>query len=221
MALQESTLNLLAGIAEGFTWREARQPSSHLPARESTRSSHRSDTVLIQACLDGDDSAWKALVARYQCLVYSIPRGYGLPPDDCDDIFQNVFTIVFRSLARLRDQSRLSAWLITITHRQCRHAYKQTGLDMELDENLLDPQPPPPELVQRLERRQIIHQALSQLDTRSQALLKALFFDASKPSYQEIADRLGMPVGSISPTRLRCFKKLETILHSLDPDLSH
>src|SRR5512144_1837201 len=80
------------------------------------RDGDRSDQDLIQACLEGDETAWKDLVLRYGRLVYSVPRRYGLSAADADDVFQNVFTAVYRHLAGLRDQARLAAWLITISH---------------------------------------------------------------------------------------------------------
>lgn len=184
-----------------------------------SKEEYRSDPALIQACLDGDESAWNELVERYGRLVYSIPQRYGLSPSDADDVFQNVFTIVLRRLDSLRDQTRLSAWLITTTHRECWRLGKQARGQTELDETIADGRIPPSEQVQRWERQQLVREALSQLDPRCQELLTALFLDSTSPSYEEVAERLGMAVGSVGPTRARCFKKLETILEALGIDL--
>ena len=86
-------------------------------ARSSDGAVYRSDSCLIQACLDGEDAAWRELVDRYGRLVYSVALRYGLSAVDVDDVFQNVFTIVFNQLAQLRNQKLLAAWLITITWR--------------------------------------------------------------------------------------------------------
>ncbi len=75
----------------------------------------RDDSQLIQACLDGDNGAWKELVERYGRLVYSIPIRYGFSSADADEVFQNVFVIVFRQLRKLRQQAALAAWLITMS----------------------------------------------------------------------------------------------------------
>ncbi|HBY98208.1 MAG TPA: sigma-70 family RNA polymerase sigma factor [Chloroflexi bacterium] len=173
---------------------------------------YRSDPALIQSCLDGDETAWNELIERYGRLVYSIPRRYGLCPADADDVFQNVFTIVFRRLPSLRDQTRLSAWLITTTHRECWRLGKLADSAAALDETVVDVSSPPAQEVLRWERQHVVHEALDQLDERCQALLKALFLDPDRPNYEEIAAQLGMAVGSVGPTRGRCFKKLETIL---------
>lgn len=176
---------------------------------------YRSDPALIQACLDGDETAWHELVERYGRLVYSIPRRYGLCQADADDIFQNVFTIALRRLSSLRDQTRLSAWLITTTHRECWRLGKLARADAALDDAIVDVSSPPAEKILHWERQHLVRQALDQLDERCQALLTALFLEPTTPTYEEIAARVGMAVGSIGPTRARCFKKLEAILNEM------
>jgi RNA polymerase sigma factor (sigma-70 family) len=180
---------------------------------------HRDDSALIQACLDGDEAAWKDLVTRYGRLVYSIPRRYGLSAADADDVFQNVFTSVYRHLPTLRDQTRLTAWLITITHHEAQRVGKHEPVSAELDETATDGNDPPLEQVQALERQHLVRQALEQMGSPCRELLTALFLDPDPISYEKLAARLGIPVGSIGPTRARCFKKLEAILLELGVDL--
>lgn len=85
---------------------------------ERAEPTHGSDPALVQACLDGAETAWETLVERYGRLVYAIARRSGVSPEDADDVFQVVFTTLFRRLHGLRDQTRLSSWLITVTHRE-------------------------------------------------------------------------------------------------------
>ena len=179
---------------------------------------YKDDTALIQACIDGKDVAWRELVERYGRLVYSIPLRYGLSSVDADDVFQNVFTIVFNQLSQLRNQKVLAAWLITITWRESRRVLKLARNQDGLDEKIEDDQPPPPDQVQARERQHIVHQALSQLGSPCRELLTILFLETPTPRYEEIAKRLGVPVGSIGPTRARCFKKLEALLVSIGWD---
>ena len=63
-----------------------------------------------------------------------------------------------------------------------------------------------------------MRQALRRLDDGCRELLTALFLDPAGPSYEAIAARLGMPVGSIGPTRARCFRKLEALLRETGID---
>ncbi len=190
--------------------REGISAPAATPAPQSTPA-ERENSALIQACLDGDESAWKELVERYGRLVYSIPRRYGLSAADADDVFQNVFTIVLKSLHGLRNQTCLSAWLITITHRETRRLAKSAPINSELDETIPDDDSPAADQVQRTELQRAVRQALSEMNAPCKELLSSLLLDDA-PSYQELAQRLGMAVGSIGPTRARCFKKLEAIL---------
>ncbi len=173
------------------------------------------DGELVQACLRGEQAAWNTLIERYGRLVYSIPRKLGFGPTEADDVFQTVFGIVFRRLQALRDDTRLSAWLIRTTYRECWRMKRGRGADRALDDSYSAEGVPAEEVVLREERQQIVRQALTQIDARCRELLSALFLEAEPGSYDAISARLGMPVGSIGPTRARCFKKLEDVLRVL------
>jgi DNA-directed RNA polymerase specialized sigma24 family protein len=69
--------------------------------------------------------------------------------------------------------------------------------------------------VAREERQLLIREALTKLDERCRELIRALFFEPAATNYQVLAAKLGMQVGSIGPTRQRCFKKLEGMLGAL------
>lgn len=171
------------------------------------------DSDLIKACLDGNESAWKELVDRYARLVYSIPYRWGFSPADADDIFQNVFAIVYRQLASLRDQRLLVAWLIRITRNECQHFQRRTSSrEEEPPESLVDTTTLPEDEVEIMERQHLVRTALNLLEPRCRDLLMALFLASDPSSYTEISTRLNIPVGSIGPVRARCFKKLETAL---------
>lgn len=172
---------------------------------------YQSDPELIRACLSGRKSAWDELVDRYSKLVYSIPLDYGFSPSDSEDIAQNVFFTIFRKLDSLKDQTKLSAWLITITHREC-WSFRRLR-HVSYDETLDFPEEAPPnEKLRRWELQQDIREAMSRLDDTCRELLTALFLEQGNPAYAHIAARLGISPGSIGPTRARCFRKLEQIL---------
>jgi RNA polymerase sigma factor (sigma-70 family) len=180
---------------------------------------HRSDPELIKACQDGNQAAWNELIDRYGRLIYSIPRRYGLSDADADDVFATVWATVFRKLRDLRDQTRLSAWLITTTHRESWRIGKRTaGRYVDLDDRIADVGAPDENQATTWEQQHLVRRGLDELGGRCKELLSALFLEAGEPSYEAIAQRLGIPVGSIGPTRARCFKKLEKILVELGLD---
>jgi RNA polymerase sigma factor (sigma-70 family) len=81
--------------------------------------------------------------------------------------------------------------------------------------NLVSGERPPDEVVERFRRHSTVREALAQLDQRCRKLLELLYFDADSPSYGDISDVLGMPIGSIGPIRARCLKKLSKLLADL------
>jgi RNA polymerase sigma factor (sigma-70 family) len=176
---------------------------------------HAADPQLVDACRNGDERAWNELVDRYGRLVYSIPRRYGLAEADCDDVHQAVFVSLYKSLDQLRDQTRLSSWLITTTHRECWRVGKRSGIPADLDDRIADVGAPSPERAAAWEQQHIVRQGLDRLGDPCATLLRALFLAGDRPDYQSIARQLDMKIGSIGPTRARCFKKLEPILLDL------
>lgn len=177
------------------------------------------DPALVAACLAGDQRAWEAVVDRYGRLVFSIPRRAGLSEADADDVFQAVFAALLRALPTLRDRARLSSWLITTARRESwRVSARVRAGGVELDETTPDGADAPIDEVTRREREQAVRAAMARLDPPCRDLLAALFLDPDPAAYGVIADRLGMAIGSIGPTRARCFRKLEPLLREAGID---
>jgi RNA polymerase sigma factor (sigma-70 family) len=185
---------------------------------------HESDPGLVEACLAGRKDAWDALVEQYGRLVYSVLYKCRVNGTDAEDLFQTTFTLLFRNLARLRDQQRLSAWLITTAKREAwrMHRYRARQGASSQDQVEQEPAAATPDETAAEELQLNIRKALTTLGGSCERLLRALFFADGEPSYEEISRRLEIPVGSIGPTRARCFKKLQEILAGLgvtDADL--
>lgn len=163
-----------------------------------------------------DKRAWSDLVHAYSSLVYSIPRRYGFPNDECDDVFQTVFIILLRELHAIKSPATLPKWLMTTTHRECwRLARSRPKSGAQAGESVPDSQELPQERAIRWEREHKVRQALRELGGRCERLIEALFMDPSRPDYDSIAARLGVPPGSIGPTRARCLAKLAELLEDL------
>jgi RNA polymerase sigma factor (sigma-70 family) len=82
---------------------------------------------------------------------------------------------------------------------------------------LPDGTPLPAEEIAQLEERHFVRQAFDQLPARCRALLDLLYYAAEAPSYERVSERLGMPVGSIGPTRARCLEKLARLFAEIEP----
>ncbi|MEW6130114.1 MAG: sigma-70 family RNA polymerase sigma factor [Acidobacteriota bacterium] len=182
----------------------------------------QSDAELVKACRNGDESAWEKLILRYQRLIYSIPRRAGLDEDTATEIFQNVFASFIEKLDTIEQPDRIQAWLVTTAKRETwRFIFKQKNLQTETlrDEvdgsealDLPDNAPLADEVLLRLEAQNQVRNAVETLDERCHRLLKMLFYTSEPPTYAEITAALGIPSGSIGPTRARCLQKLLTVL---------
>ena len=178
-----------------------------------------SDVELLDGCRRGDARAWEALVSRFERLVYAIPRRSGLSDELAADVFQHVFTALFENLGRIEDPQRLTGWLATTARRESwrlsRQAGRQAAADID-DEaaQVGDTAALPGEALIDLERQHAVRTAVARLDTRCARLIRMLFYAEPAPPYAVIAVDLGVPEGSIGPTRARCLRKLREILEA-------
>jgi RNA polymerase sigma factor (sigma-70 family) len=181
-----------------------------------------SDRDLVLACQRGDETAWEALVRRYQRLIYTIPRRAGLNEEMASDVFQEVFATLFEKLDEIESPEKLKAWIVTTTRRKTwrlisreNRAQKYHDSDEESDSELNrlpDNAPLPDEVLIQLEEQHRVRAAVSNLDERCRKLLTILFYSHEPPPYSEIAAQIGTTEGSIGPTRARCLQKLLRLL---------
>ena len=180
------------------------------------------DRELVTRCLEGDHTAWKALIRRYQRLIYSIPIKARLSQEDAADIFQSVCLKLYEKLDSIRDSERISSWLITTTSRECWRIAarnRRDGVPPVIDDDnnskLMEIPATGPladEEREALERQQQVRQSVESLQDRCRELLTMLFYEKEELSYVDIARRMKMPVPSIGPTRARCLEKLKKLL---------
>jgi RNA polymerase sigma factor (sigma-70 family) len=178
-----------------------------------------SDDRLIRACLSGNEQAWSALIAKYKNLVYSIPMKYGASPEDAADIFQSVCLELFSELPRLRKTGSFRSWLITVTAHQSFHWKRKVRRRAEdeltpLGEETLG-MDPSPDLIEQVEREQMLREAVAQLPVRCQEMIRLLFYQQPQMSYRDVAQRLGLATGSIGFIRGRCLKRLQRALEEV------
>lgn len=184
----------------------------------------QSDRDLVLACRRGDETAWEALINRYQRLIYAIPRRAGLNEDLASDIFQEVFSTLFEKLDEIENPEKLKAWLVTtarrktwrmILHENRSQGFEETDDESELELNRLpDDAPLPDEVLIQLEEQHQVRVAVAALDERCRKLLTLLFYQQEPLPYSEIARQTGATEGSIGPTRARCLQKLLRLLEN-------
>jgi RNA polymerase sigma factor (sigma-70 family) len=168
-------------------------------------------TELVEAACAGEERAWDEIVRRHTGLVLARARQFRLTPPQTEDVAQTVWLNLLEHLHQLRDPEALPGWIATTVRREClrmtnssRRALPvdpQTGaldgavtddLDAQLDADA---------------RFQALRDGLAELPEHQRRLLLLLSEDPPL-SYQTISERLGIPVGSIGPTRARGLARL-------------
>jgi RNA polymerase sigma factor (sigma-70 family) len=196
-----------------------RAPGSVVPADRAPRA--RADPVrgnpavtdLVNRAAQGDRHAWEALVERYIPLIWSICRKHRLGQADAEDVGQNVWLQLFDQLGKIRDPAALPGWLATVTRRECLRvtgaAQRRLVVGYAVDaETIVDERSGTAEQeLLAAERHAALREAFATLPPSDQRLVTLLLEDPPLP-YAEISGRLGIPVGSIGPTRRRCLDKL-------------
>ncbi|MBX3055545.1 MAG: sigma-70 family RNA polymerase sigma factor [Anaerolineae bacterium] len=174
-----------------------------------------SDWDLIQACQQGDEQAWNHVVTRYRRLVFSIALNYGLGADDAAEIMQITFIMLLDGLVNLHKDSHLGGWLATVARRNTWHLLNRRRRENLEDEPLSEIVLVDESSEYQQEQWELINwldDGLTQLDRTCRELLLALYFDPQQPAYSEVADRMGLAVGSIGPMRARCLLRLRQIM---------
>jgi RNA polymerase sigma factor (sigma-70 family) len=174
---------------------------------------------LVRAAADGDGAAWRALVARFSGLIWSVVRAYRLRNADAADVFQTTWLRLAEYLDRIDNPARVGAWLATTARRESLRVARAgartvpTG-DLDLAEmGEADDRSPERAVLEReqealdAQRARLVWAEFRELSDRCQQLLRVLM-TVPPPSYVEVAAALDMPVGSIGPTRGRCLRQL-------------
>jgi RNA polymerase sigma factor (sigma-70 family) len=170
--------------------------------------------ALVTRAAGSDEGAWHELVDRYAPLVWSICVRYQLGGADIEDVGQSVWLGLVEQLAnaRLREPAALPGWLATTTQRECLRVVRARGkyevfaagdggAPVAADATVIE------EEILLAERNTLLRAALAELPESEQRLLALLLRDPPL-SYAQIGAILGMPPGSIGPTRQRCLRRL-------------
>lgn len=179
-------------------------------------------TELVERARDGDRAAWDEIVERYSVVVWSVCRRYRLSDADSADIGGSVWLRLVENLDSLREPAALPGWLATTTARACARQYRNAKRQIPFqDVDLVADQvsPAADEWLLTMERQVALRTAFAELSDRCRQILSMLFSDPA-PAYADAGAALGMPVGSIGPTRRRCLQTLRSsraIRALLDP----
>jgi RNA polymerase sigma factor (sigma-70 family) len=168
---------------------------------------------LIARVRAGDQAAWTALTERFTNLLWSVARGMRMTREDAADAVQTTWLRLVERLDDIREPERVGSWLATAVRREC-IAIMRRRRDVVIPQawdTFADDADPLDAGLLRDERDAELWRALHKLPPRCGNLLRLLVSDPPL-SYADVAVTLGIPTGSIGPTRKRCLEVLRQLL---------
>ena len=187
--------------------------------------------LLVRGAAGGDEAAWHGLVTRFSSLVWAVARAHRLANADAADVYQTTWLRLAEHIGRIEHPERVGAWLATAARRECLQSLRSAAkVAPPADMDRLDIAPavgnPTEEAViaaeterEDADRAAAMWRAFGRLSGRCRELLRILMA-TPPPSYAEVAAALGLPVGSIGPTRARCLQRLREEMAGIRDGLS-
>ena len=169
---------------------------------------------LIEGCLRGDQQAWDLIVTRYWRKVFNVAYKFVGRHDMAEDLTQEIFLKIFKALGTFDRRANFQTWLISVSRNLCIDHYRSVRKERELVDRSVDAadvspvsrEPDALVTLERGDRRAMLHRALARLPDTLRAAV--LLRDIQELSYQEIADRLALPEGTVKSRINRGRKEL-------------
>jgi RNA polymerase sigma factor (sigma-70 family) len=170
---------------------------------------------LLDAVRGGSEDALGQITAELSPMLWHVARAAGLGTDDAEDVVQTVWERLLSHLADIRVPQALVSWLVVTTKHEAwrmrSHGRRHLPADQEWLAALPDHTAGAEEQIVLDEQHQALWRAVGKLSAQCQELLRIVAF-VPRPDYQSVSAALGMPVGSIGPTRGRCLEKIRVLL---------
>jgi RNA polymerase sigma factor (sigma-70 family) len=168
------------------------------------------DAQLVSRCRSGDPAAWNELVERFSRYVFAIcVQAFRLPPEDAEDVFQEVFARVYQHLDRLRSDDSIRPWIAQLTRRLCIDRLRSSGREGPAELDDLDPGGVDEKLA-GLDDALTVRASLDAVGDPCRDILDRFF--CRDESYKSIGDTLGLPAGTIASRISRCLGKVRAEL---------
>jgi RNA polymerase sigma factor (sigma-70 family) len=169
----------------------------------------RGTAELLRAAERGDRAAWRELVALHTPTVWAVARSHRLDRADAADVVQNTWLSLLENMNRIHDPAALAAWLATTARRHSLRLLAARRRETPVDEARLDVAEAEAADIAVLRDAQnaVLWRAFTQLSEHCQRVLRVLVH-SPELSYEQVAAALGIPIGSIGPTRGRCLAQL-------------
>ena len=158
---------------------------------------------LIEQCLAGDQVAWEQIVRQNWRKVFNVAYKFVGKHDEAEDLTQDIFLKIFKALKTFDRRANFQTWIISISRNLCIDHYRSVRKERQtiardVDSNDLQPATPDRGPYAQAEHQDLRAQLRQALETLPITLRTAVVLrDLQELSYQEIADRLGLPEGTV------------------------
>src|SRR5438874_10585669 len=158
---------------------------------------------LIEQCLSGDQAAWEAIVRQNWRKVFNVAYKFVGRHDEAEDLTQDIFLKIFKALRTFDRRANFQTWIISISRNLCIDHYRSVRKERQtiardVDSNDLQPVTPERGPYAQAEHHDLRAQLRQALETLPMTLRTAVVLrDLQELSYQEIADRLALPEGTV------------------------
>lgn len=173
--------------------------------------------ALLRGTLDGHREDLDQIVAELTPLLWRVARSTGLDATTSEDVVQTTWLALLRHLDTIRTPEALIGWLVKVARRESVRLLTADGRTRPVPAEMLEPLPDSgpgvADTVVTDERRAVLWRAIRRLPVRCQHLMQVIAF-SDRPDYEAISAAMGMPKGSIGPTRGRCLARLRAILQA-------
>jgi RNA polymerase sigma factor (sigma-70 family) len=159
--------------------------------------------ALIEQCLSGDQEAWEAIVRQNWRKVFNVAYKFVGKHDEAEDLTQDIFLKIFKALSTFDRRANFQTWIISISRNLCIDHYRSIRKERQTIAREVDAGDLQPASADKNPYHQAEHQDLRVLLRQSLQTLPAtlrtavVLRDLQELSYQEIADRLGLPEGTV------------------------
>jgi RNA polymerase sigma-70 factor, ECF subfamily len=178
---------------------------------------------LLERCRSGDELAWEALVRTYQSSVYAVTRHYLRDPEEARDVAQDVFVRLYERLDSFSGGVTFKAWLLRMARnasidRLRRVKARPPVSDVAVEDAMLSSGDDPESNAALEARQRLLRRAIGQLGDKNREVL--LLKEIQGLGFEEVAQLLGLPVGTVKSRSSRARLELASILRRLDPSFS-
>jgi RNA polymerase sigma-70 factor (ECF subfamily) len=195
--------------------RDATPQQGTVPLEEGKASP--SDAELIERCLRKDNAAWELVIARFRRKVFHVAYKFTGKHDEAEDLSQEIFLKVFRSLDKFNRDADFGTWLSSVARNYCIDHYRASKREKEVlveDALAYDLAPAssgnPYRALEDQDRRSLVRRGLDLLPDKLREAV--VLRDLQGLSYQEMADRLALPEGTVKSRINRGREELARLL---------